>query len=508
MADNIRYAGYPSAVVYQTPGGRARMGKTAVQHLVWGDWIQLKGNRKGKFEEVHARGDDGWMHEDDLQEERLLEVIFVDVGQGDGCLVVTPQDQAIVIDAGESDNMYRFLHWRYGKFERPFKFHAGILSHPDQDHYGGFERLFDHPNISFRTLYHNGIMERNSAKTTGRLGPTAKVGRRRYLTKPVRTKEELSEFLSVASRWKRKRFPTMLAQGLRTNCFDDFAMLSNRTGHLPGFGEGDPLQVAVLGPVEEDGKLRWLTNVGKTKNGHSVVLRLRYKDVSMLLGGDLNIPSEELLLEHHTGIDPRPRNEDERFALVAAARRVFQVDIAKSCHHGSSDFSSTFLDAVYPIATVISSGDAESHSHPRADALGSIGLHSRGTRPLIFNTELARSSNEDVKHPNALRARLNAIIEELKQIQADQIRGEETLSAGEKNKLMRREAKLIKERLKIHDKTLNRSIAVYGTIRVRTDGNKVVLAQKLEKPRSKSMKWDLYRLEREGNGPLLYQSKH
>ena len=59
-----------------------------------------------------------------------------------------------------------------------------------------------------------------------------------------------------------------------------------------------------------------------------------------------------------------------------------------------------------------------------------------------------------------------------------------------------------------HDKTLNRSIAVYGTIRVRTDGNKVVLAQKLEKPRSKSMKWDIYRLERKGNGPLLYQSKH
>jgi len=508
MTSTTRFAGYPSAVVYKTPGGNARKGKTAVQHLIWGDWIELKGNRKGKFEEVHARGDDGWMHVDDIQEERLLEVIFVDVGQGDGCLVVTPQDQAIVIDAGDVDNMYRFLHWRYGEFEKPFTFHAGIISHPDQDHYGGFDRLFDHPNVSFETLYTNGIMERKSAKSTGRLGPTSKVGRHRFLTNLVRTKAELTDFLSVTSRWKRRRFPTMLEKGLRTNCFNEFAMLSNQTGHIPGFGPADPVRMEVLGPIEENGKLRWLKSVGKTKNGHSVVIRLQYRDVSLLLGGDLNIPSEELLLEHHTGVDPRPRNEDERFALVEAARQVFQVDIAKSCHHGSSDFSSIYLDATYPIATVISSGDSESHSHPRADALGSIGLHSRGTRPLIFNTELARSATDDVKHPIALRAKLNAIIEELKEIQAELIRGEATLTARAKKKLLRREARLVKQRLKIHDKTLNRSIAVYGTIRVRTDGRNVVLAQKLEKPRSKSMKWDIYRLERKGSGPLLYQSKH
>ena len=300
----------------------------------------------------------------------------------------------------------------------------------------------------------------------------------------------------------------MLEKGLRTNCFGEFAMLSDQSGHIPGFGPDDDVQMAVLGPVEEDGKLRWLKDVGKTKNGHSVVLRLRYKQVSMLLGGDLNIPSEELLLERHTGINPRPRNEDERFALVESAREVFKVDIAKSCHHGSSDFSSIYLDATWPIATVISSGDNESHSHPRADALGSIGLHSRGTRPLIFNTELARSANEDVKHPIALRAKLYAIIAELKQIQAELIRGEGTLTASAKRKLERREARLVKQRLEIHDKTLNRSIAVYGTIRVRTDGSKVVIAQKLEKPRRKSMKWDIYRLERKGAGPLQYQSRH
>ena len=508
MATKTRYAAYPSAVVYKEPGGQKRKGKTPVQHLLWGDWLRLKDEKKGKFQKVHARGVDGWMHEDDIQEERLLEVVFVDVGQGDGCLLITPQDEAFVIDAGQIDNMYRFLRWRFGKFKKPFSFKAGIMSHPDQDHYGGFDEFFDDENVSFETLYHNGIMERKSAKTTDSLGPKSKVGRQKFLTDLIKTTTELKIFLSVNSRWKRKKFPTMLKKGVQNQSFKKFAMLSNESGHVPGFGPSDKIQMQVLGPVEENGGLRWLKNVGMTKNGHSVVIRLQYKSVSMLLGGDLNIPSEELLLAHHTGINPRPKDEAERFALVDAARKVFQVDIAKSCHHGSSDFSSIFLDGTHPIATVISSGDNESHSHPRADALGSIGLHSRGTRPLIFNTEIARSAAEDVKHPQVLRTQLNAINKKLKEVRAELVRGQESLTASTKKKLERREEKLETARSKIHDKTLNRSIAVYGAITVRTDGDKVVLAQKLEKPRGKSMKWDIYRLEREGNGPLQYQSKH
>ncbi|MCB9514343.1 MAG: hypothetical protein H6694_08530, partial [Candidatus Latescibacteria bacterium] len=69
----------------------------------------------------------------------------------------------------------------------------------------------------------------------------------------------------------------------------------------------------------------------------------------------------------------------------------FQVDVAKSCHHGSADFTVDFMRRVNPFATVISSGDNESYSHPRADALGCAGRYSRGSRPKVFSTELARS---------------------------------------------------------------------------------------------------------------------
>ena len=145
MATSTRFAGYPSAVVYDKPEGK----KKGLQHLLWGDWLRLKSGRKGNFVEVHARGVDGWMHKEDIQKQRLLEVVFVDIGQGDGCLLVTPDDKHMVIDAGQGDNMKRFLRWRYGGFKEPWKFECAVISHPDADHYGGFDALFDEENISW-----------------------------------------------------------------------------------------------------------------------------------------------------------------------------------------------------------------------------------------------------------------------------------------------------------------------------------------------------------------------
>jgi hypothetical protein len=44
--------------------------------------------------------------------------VFVDIGQGDGCLMITPDDKLFVIDAGAGDNMLRFLRWRFNRFRQ------------------------------------------------------------------------------------------------------------------------------------------------------------------------------------------------------------------------------------------------------------------------------------------------------------------------------------------------------------------------------------------------------
>jgi hypothetical protein len=157
----------------------------------------------------------------------------------------------------------------------------------------------------------------------------------------------------------------------------------------------------VLGPVEEpwNGRpaLRYLDTAGRasmaspslTRNGHSVVLRIDYDRVRILLTGDLNFRSQAVLLKNV------PAEE-------------FRCHVAKACHHGSEDISATFLSAMSPLATLISSGDNERHAHPRAKMMGLTGALSelrpvkgrnrfldldekRYVAPLMYSTELSRS---------------------------------------------------------------------------------------------------------------------
>ena len=54
---------------------------------------------------------------------------------------------------------------------------------------------------------------------------------------------------------------------------------------------------------------------------------------------------------------------------------------------------------------------------------------------------------------------------------------------------------------------LERSVAVYGMISLRTDGHKVLMAQKLERRRSKAHKWDLQLLQPGPDGRLRHISE-
>ena len=485
----IRYAGFPTALVF---GERAASpGKTTgtkpVQQLLWGDWLEVKSEGPDGWLEVSARGEDGWMHASTVQADRLLEITFVDIGQGDGCILSTPDDRHVIVDAGQDDNLYRFLKWRFGRFKKSVTFDAAILTHSDQDHYGGLRPFVDDPNVRIRTLYHNGLVERATPVAADVLGPRVVDGGQRYVTEPIETLAQLRALLSNPAQRAGKKYPNLLWDAMESGRVDDVRSLSVRDAHVPGYapGHASGVELHVLGPVPDDvgGRpaMKWFGDVGKTKNGHSVVVKAVYKDVTILLGGDLNIPAERHLLAHHTRMDPEPADGDEEERFLRAARGTFECDIAKSCHHGSADFDDRFMRALNPLATIISSGDAEPHSHPRADTLGATGRNSRGRRPLILSTELARSAPERIKHPFQLRRELAAAAADA--------------SPEGKAKLDRLLA------------GLERSVAIYGAINLRTDGDRVVLAQRIESG-SPAKKWDAYALERDAGGSLYYQSKH
>ncbi|WP_291127555.1 ComEC/Rec2 family competence protein [Flavobacterium sp. UBA7682] len=459
-----------------------------VKHLLFGDWIGLIKDNNGNLQyqtingkeylKVRGRNQNGYILPQEIQFDRILEVNFIDVGQGDGCHIVTPDDKHFIIDAGESDNMYRFLKWRYNLKNKESKAppFTVVISHSDKDHYYGFMKIFEmagktvNPQMEIEKIYHNGMIETSGTEASdlGTLKTHLSVD---YITDLCDTQNDyLNRIVNCSG----------LYAGLLVNAKADKYGL--RKGSPPIHSQGG-LTIEVLGPVAVDINGKDALPVfgpqkrdekGKTKNGHSVILKLKIGELKMLLGGDLNELSEDWIMSQYTGINitaqreiidkktSTPAQKEQAINLIESAviqaRNEFQVDIAKSCHHGSHDFTSEFLRAVNPIATIISSGDEEPHVHPRPDTLGTIGKHSRGDRSLIFSTELARSTVEFIKRS------LNPSKPNL-----DPITGEEI--------------KFTKER----------AVTVYGMINVRTDGKNVLIAQKLEANAPRGS-WDIHKL--------------
>lgn len=494
------FATYPDVVMHDDKR------KKPIQHLIFGDYISLLPDEgqdrplvEGNWVKVRSRGETGWIKKEQVQKRRILEVNFVDIGQGDGCHIVTPDDEHIIVDAGQEDNMCRFLSWRFNlrKSGNHMNNMTAIITHPDQDHYKGFGPLFSSGQLSFKRIYHNGIVERANDPDSV-LGAMEQEGSKKYLLDLREDDDAMRSLLNDPDKRFRKNYPKILHEAMTNPVNSDlkFSMLHRGVGFVPGFEADKELSLEVLGPVVEKGdsgqkRLRYMVNHGKTKNGHSVILKVTIGKLRILLGGDLNSEAEEYLMNQYSGkavgklrrkikrqTDPEKRKAFEREMddIINRVKGVFQSDIAKACHHGSRHFTIEYLKSVNPIATVISSGDDESHGHPRPEAIGAYGRYGRGERPLVFSTELARSHKEIIKKPYQLRRSIQHYA---------RLIDEET---DKKKKA------LLRKKLEEQLENIERSVAVYGMINVRTDGEKVIICQKLERPRSMDAKWDIHEL--------------
>ena len=62
---------------------------------------------------VRAFGKVGWVHKNDTRTDMGLKVFFIDVGQGDACLIEAP-GKRILIDGGKNSSVRRyFTKWKY-----------------------------------------------------------------------------------------------------------------------------------------------------------------------------------------------------------------------------------------------------------------------------------------------------------------------------------------------------------------------------------------------------------
>ena len=477
LAENtVAYIGVKSAdaeVLFQERPAKGRRKRRAWTRaaMLWGDPVFIR-RIEGNTAEVSAKGHRLRIGLDKLTVKGILSLWQVDCGQGDAAFVRFPDGAFAAVDMGPprrgfiNSNSGRialdFLKWlafddNNWRFEGehaddPFHLEWLVLTHPDEDHAGGAREFVDRLGTlwSVGDLLHCGLgrFAGEDARVHvpaaggapeqpgfGQLGPVrGDAEGRLYLSQLIGSAADIEKFAAPAgnrSWFLSGNYAEILktAAGHAGGAVRRVRRLSHRSSNAALARAG--VAVKVLGPVEEavGGKpaLRYLDNnkvsgfynlkgPSLSRNGHSVVLRLDYGEVRLLMTGDLNFRSQALLLQQWSAAE-------------------FACHVGKACHHGSEDISWRFLHAMDPLAVMFSSGDQETHVHPRALTLGLSGALAQRSRrrlspagadeprfetvsyagfeeprlfsPLLYSTELSRSVRlrTDMKSVQAHRHR-------------------------------------------------------------------------------------------------------
>jgi beta-lactamase superfamily II metal-dependent hydrolase len=481
----IDYISSDTAALYESSSGSKKR-----MELLWGDSVRVL-TSVGSRRKVMARGVFGYVNTSDLGGESLLEVYFIDVGQGDGVLIRTPNNKHVLIDGGYNrakqptgKNAADFVDWKFGKDygKRKIKLDAMIASHCDADHYGGLWDLLnpnetdelDVPDVEVEQFYHAGVSWWKKPGGGRYLGP--KSGG--FLTKLLGNRASVSAGLqSGGSGLKLQGEWAKFMKVVRDHgC--PVTRLTHASGFVPGFEPANgKASIKVLGPIEYtnggNSILRSLGGDSQNTNGHSVLLRLDYGRSRILLTGDLNKKSQQLLLNEYEG----ERNE-------------FLCDVAKGCHHGSDDVSYEFLQAMRAATTVISSGDNEGHAHPRPNIVSASAItghvqirNDELVTPLVYSTEISRSINvgtpTKLTHENLVNEDGQTLeVSDLRETKIDY----EVVKAGDLNPTKR--SRTLAHRLIVDG-------IVYGLVNVRTNGDRILCAVLNEKKN----KWEYQSFE-------------
>jgi hypothetical protein len=430
MTMATKYISRKTSQLYESStGGKRNM------VLIFGDEVETSGPPVDGRVKAQFRGRKGFLSEDHLGDSPVLELYFIDVGQGDSTFIVTPNRKKILIDGGVGNRAYGFLAWKYNLegSGAPIDIDLLVLSHADGDHILGLIPIIKHPKINVKHVIHNGIATFKKEAFDTIIGKLDSSGG--YLTTCHDTIGDL-DGLPLDDQFKSWR-DSILEEGTLYDAAD------STMGQID---VGDPsVSIDIIGPRldTQRGKpvYRWLKGEAPTINGHSVVLRLTYGNVSAIFPGDINAEGSKNLFDNPNLISK------------------FDAHVFKAPHHGSHDFHKPFLEAVNPQISTISSGDEPSHGHPRAVFVGAVGRASRSSEPLIFSTKIAATFVEEQEK------------------ETEPAEGEDRLELLDSTQpnadaIARRGFK----------KVLN------GMINVRTDGNELYAARRV----TASYKWESY----------------
>jgi len=224
-----------------------------------------------------------------------LHVYFLDVGQGDGILVETPLGTQVLIDGGPDDEVIRQLSKVIPFYDRSID--MVVLTHPDSDHINGLIKVLERYDVG--KIIESGI----------------------YCA-------------TVQCREWEKRKEKEGAENFFVSLGDEIVI-------------EDDVRFHVFNPFE-DLKDKEISK----KNNSSIVLKLIYKDKSLLLTGDIEKSVENKLAFSGLNIDS---------------------DFLKIAHHGSNSSSvQSFLEKVSPLIAFIQVGENSRYGHPHPEVINRL----------------------------------------------------------------------------------------------------------------------------------------
>ncbi len=333
------------------------------------------------------------------EKNQVLKVNFVDVQQGDGTIIESPDGKVILVDGGKNQMFARYLAARFRgtSLKAPKKIDCIVVTHGDGDHVLGLAEIVEsevNPEqrkklfILPERVYHNGMIRyavEDKTPDVEYFGSTRVSGDETILTELVddplsipssKLHDDFKELNRAFSTWNsRKKIKFRRLKYGDDRAFDFFNTTDLKISVLgpEPFNKGNVSGLKFFGEPRADGSFG-TPSASHTINGNSIVLKLAYGGFSYLLTGDVNAQAGLTLLEKRK-----------------KGQLNLQSEVYKVPHHGSADFSLDFMKAVSPIVSVVSSGDesaAVEFIHPRATLLGALGRCSRIDNPLIFVTEL------------------------------------------------------------------------------------------------------------------------
>lgn len=218
--------------------------------------------------------------------QRDFEISVLDIGQGDAILLEAPTGQVILVDGGPDKKVLRRLGEELPFWER--RIDLVVLSHPHEDHFAGLHEVLNR--------YEVGAVMITGVEALGQ------------------------GYQQLLSNIETKHIPLLLIEEPQEVSFGD-------------------VRLHILYP-DHSFKGKRISNL----NNSSIVIKIQYKEIDMLLTGDAEQEEEAELVE--TGVDLR-------------------AEILKVGHHGSETSSTeAFLKAVQPEVAVISSGVGNKYGHP------------------------------------------------------------------------------------------------------------------------------------------------